>query len=371
MRWIAGMGVALLAASPAGAIDRAISGLWYNSTQSGHGFELTVIGPSTATVTWYTYDANGTPIWVAGVLNESTPNVLTGSVSLYQGMRFGQFAPASNQGFTWGTLRFAFNGCHAATVEYDGTLTLVNGTGFGAGTLPLTKLAGVAGLTCGAPSGSGASVAGVYTGGVRSNATGTTDFAAALLEPNGTATITIPGEGGYFGTYTSDGSSLSFSLTGITEPGLVFPNGATTSAVSGTATARAGDFVTGSYSGSSDSGGFTLTYAGLSTRPPSIASIAGNYRDPTGQSDMTFTISGNGALSGRDAEGCLFAGTVSPISGVNAYNVGVTLSNCGAANGTFTGKAVASDWDVYGDGRGLTVAVRGTGSSVNASLRRD
>jgi hypothetical protein len=370
MRWIVGMCAALVAASPASAIDRAITGLWYNSAQSGHGFELTVIGANTATVTWYTYDANGAPIWVAGVLNESTPNVLTGSVAFYQGMRFGQFAPASNQSFNWGTLRFAFNGCTAATVEYNGTLTLGNGTSFGAGTISLSKLAGVAGLECGATTVS-SSVAGVYTGGVRSNATGTTDFAAALLEPNGTATITIPGEGGYFGTYTSSASSLTFNLTGVTEPGLVFPNGATTSSVSGTASVRAGDFVTGSYSGSSDSGGFTLTYAGLSTRPASVAGIAGNYRDPTGQSDMTFTVSSNGALSGRDAEGCQFAGTVTPIAGVNAYNLGVTLSNCGAANGTFTGKAVASDWDVYGDGRGLTVAVRGTGFSVNASLRRD
>lgn len=46
-------------AAPAFAIDPGVSGLWYNPEQSGHRFETTVVAPSTAAVTWYTYNAIG------------------------------------------------------------------------------------------------------------------------------------------------------------------------------------------------------------------------------------------------------------------------------------------------------------------------
>lgn len=133
------------------AIDRGVSGLWYNRAQTGHGFDLTVVTPTTATVTWYTYNANGHPVWVAGVLTETAPGVLAGSVDYYQGMRFGVFDPSTNASLSWGELRFTFTSCERATVEYDGSLRYSDGSGFGSGTIELEKLAGVMGLTCSDP----------------------------------------------------------------------------------------------------------------------------------------------------------------------------------------------------------------------------
>lgn len=357
-------------AAPASAINRGISGLWYNPAQPGHGFEITIVGPSTAAVTWYTYNASGAPVWVGGVLTETLPGVLSGNVDYYQGMRFGSFVPSQNQSFPWGTLRFAFTGCSVGAVEYNGTLRYQDGTGFGSGSMALVKLAGVQDLGCGAPA--PASIAGAYSGVIGSSDSSARLDAVALLEANGSVTLMVPGNSAYFGSYSISGSTVALDLTGQTVAGLVFGNGASTSTSTATANTRPGDYISGSYSGASGSGTFTLAYLGLSTRTPALSDLAGTYADATGDTTFAVTINSTGGISGQDAGGCRFSGSLSiPDATLNAYNVNVTATNCGPGNGNYIGKAVRDDADAFGDGRGLAIAVRGPSNAVTAFLRRN
>lgn len=166
-----------MAIGDASALDRAISGLWHQPTQDGHGFEVSVVAPGTATVTWYTYDPFGVPLWVAGLLTETSPNVLQGDLTYFQGMRFGSFDPAQVRTLRWGTLRFEILGgsCDRAQVSYASDLSYPTGERFGQGTIALQKLAGIDGVVCGQSSGG--------NGGTVVVAAGVT----AVLDGNGTA----------------------------------------------------------------------------------------------------------------------------------------------------------------------------------------
>lgn len=364
--------VCLACASPPNyAIDRGVSGLWYNPSQSGHGFELTVVSPATIAASWYTYTVTGRPVWVTGLLTEISPGVVSGPVFYYQGMRFGEFDPATNFAYSWGTLKFTFSGCDGAVVDYSGTLQFTDGSSFGAGSIPIQKLVGVQDLACGQTSTpTPATIAGAYSGTARSNQTGQVLDAYVLLEPSGTATLMVPDNAGYFGTYAASGNGISFNLTGQTVAGLVFANGSSSSTVSGTGSARAADFITGTYTGANDSGAYTFRYEGLSTRAASLSAIAGTYSEVSGTSTITATISSAGALTGQDGP-CRFSGQFTPIAGINAYNVSVTASSCGPSDGSYAGKAVGTDFATYGDGRALAVSVRGPVNSVTTYLRKN
>lgn len=360
----------LAAGAPALAIDRGVSGLWYNPAQSGHGFELTVVEPATVAVTWYTYNANGAPVWVSGVLNETAPGVLSGNVSYYHGMVFGQFLPAENVAYAWGSLRFTFLSCNTARVEYNGTLRYQDGSGFGAGVLQVQKLAGVQDVTCGAVASQG--LAGLYLGGIRSSASGQDRAAFALLENGGTATIMVPGDVAYFGTYSSDSSSVSFILNGQTVLGSSFPDGGSTATASGSGIARAADFLRGNYSSAGSTGPFNFLYLGLSTRSPSLSAMAGSYVDLSGETSLSAAVTATGSVTGRDASGCQFTGAMIPIAAtLNAFNLSVTVVGCGAGNGTYSGKAMVADIQEFGDSRGLAIALRGPNNAIAGLLHRN
>lgn len=370
-RVVAAVSLWLLAAgAPASAIDRGVSGLWYNPSQSGHGFELTVVAPGTVAVTWYTYNANGAPVWVSGVLDETAPGVLSGNVNYYHGMVFGQFVPGANVGYTWGSLRFTFLDCNTTRVEYNGTLRYQDGSGFGAGVLQLQKLASVQDVACGTAPPQG--LAGVYLGGIRSSASGEDRAAYALLENGGAATIMVPGDVAYFGTYTFNGGSVSFTLSGQTVAGSSFPDGGSTATASGSGTARAGDFIRGNYSSAGSAGPFNFLYLGLSTRSPSLSAVAGSYVDLTGETSLSATVTATGSVTGRDASGCQFAGSLVPVAAtLNAFDVSVTVVGCGAGNGNYSGKAVVADIVEFGDSRGLALAMRGPNNAVTGLLTRN
>jgi hypothetical protein len=90
-------------------------------------------------------------------------------------------------------------------------------------------------------------------------------------------------------------------------------------------------------------GTFTLTYDPLYDRDSSLATIAGNYREPNG---TVVTVDANGNIFSQDATtGCVLNGRASVIdSRYNAYHVEYTFASCTgqltALNGvTFTGLA--------------------------------
>jgi hypothetical protein len=361
-------GMMLAAAFNVSAFDRALSGLWYNPAQSGHGFEVTAIDADTASVAWYVYNKAGNPVWVSALLDETAPGVLSGPASYIDGIKFGEFSSAGRQIKPWGTLKLSFADCETATVEYNGTLTLADGSGFGSGTLPLKKLAGVAGLAC---TGTKASVAGQYQLIQRTPNPLRQRGGFALLEADGSATFMLPGYGGFYGTYSvNPAGNVSYTLVGQTVRNIQLPNASTSANYTGTVTGRAGDYLTGTYTSSPESGTLTQTWLGSSLRTISMAGVVGSYNDPLGASGYTAVIGANGTITGTRPNNCTYSGTIAATAEAKAFNVAITMANCGNENGAYSGKAMVIDYTDFGDSRGLAFALRGTTNSLVATVRR-
>ncbi|MDQ7981303.1 hypothetical protein QYH69_29140 [Paraburkholderia sp. SARCC-3016] len=83
--------------------------------------------------------------------------------------------------------------------------------------------------------------------------------------------------------------------------------------------------------------------------PPSLSSIQGLYSGTgsslQGASATQVTITSSGLLAGQTANGCEFRGTLTPSSGVTAYDVSATYSGapCIDANATVSGAAVLDE----------------------------
>jgi len=359
--------LALAGIGSAHAFDRALSGLWYNPAQSGHGFEVTAVDADSASVAWYTYNKAGQPVWVSALLDETSPGVLSGNAQYVEGLRFGDFT-GNRQVRPWGTLKITFTDCETASAEYNGTLVLADGSNFGSGTVPLKKLAGVTGLAC---NGTRAAVAGQYQLIQRAVNPVRHRGGVALLENDGTVTFGLPGYGVFAGTYTVNAAgAVAYTLTGYTMAPVKLPNNATTAAYTGTVTGRQQDYLTGTYATASESGVLTQSWIGAGGRPITLANLVGSYNDPSGISGYTATIAANGTITGTRPNNCTYAGTVAPTADGKAFNVAITVSNCGFENGAYTGKMMPIDYTDFGDSRGVMMAVKSASNGLAVTLRR-
>ena len=138
----AGMHGTIRVNAPAFSITSGITGLWYNSAQSGHGFDLQVFGGGVASAIWYTFDNAGNNLWIVGQGtysgNKATLNAYT--------VTGGFFPPAFDSSKiskpTWGTLIFTFSDCGNGTAAW---VPLV--PGYVSGSMPITRV-GPALVTC-------------------------------------------------------------------------------------------------------------------------------------------------------------------------------------------------------------------------------
>jgi hypothetical protein len=372
------MGKALLAAalalagiSQAAAFDRALSGLWYNPAQSGHGFEVTAIDADTASVAWYVYNKSGDPIWVSALLDETSPGVLSGQANYIQGIKFGEFTNGGSQLKNWGTLKLTFTACDTASVEYNGTLTLDDGTGFGAGTLPLKKLVGVTGLDC---DGTVGAVAGTYGVIMRTTNPARQRGGYMLLDQTGGVTITLPGFAAYTGNYTVSGATNAVAITnlqGQTINGVRFNNNTSAGTFTAAVTMKQKDFYNGTFTGTPETGTLNGSFLASTTRTVTLASLAGTYNDPSvPSSTIGLVVNANGTFTGNKAGGCSFSGTLTPVAKANAFTTTITVTGCSAENGTYTGKVMVIDWTDYGDNRGLALALKSQNNAFAATVRR-
>lgn len=364
------LSLTLLAAScSAMALDRGQSGLWFNPDQPGHGFEITAVTPDTASVAWYTFDPDGKPIWVSGLLTEGPAGVLSGDVSYIEGMRFGEFDDAASEVHPWGTLRVTFSSCNNATLAYDGTM-LHDGEAYGEGEFPLLKLAGVQGVGCGVPA-APPSLAGGYVGFLSIPSTGGGADLYTIIEPDGEATIIAPAVAAYFGTVAQTATAANFTLTGFAATGLKFSNGNTVQPTTAATTYRASDFINGT-TVSDRPGLISMTHFAAASRPAPFSTLAGTYRDVTPRTGFVWTVSATGQVTGTGNGGCKYTGTLTPLTSLNAaFDVSMTITGCASGNGTFGGKALVTDWTLYGDQKGLALAIKRDNDSIPVALRRD
>jgi plastocyanin len=133
-------------APPAPPISGATSGSWYDPDQSGHGFSIQVAPPNIFLVYWFTFAPDGgQQAWLLGSGNyDPTSNTVTVEAAQSTGTRFPpNFNHADITTVDWGSITFTFTDCSHGTVSWNSKIA-----GYGTGSMPLTKIIGVNGLTC-------------------------------------------------------------------------------------------------------------------------------------------------------------------------------------------------------------------------------
>ncbi len=139
---------ALVQSNRDGVVDACNSGIWFDPAQPGYGFNIEINdmpdGNRIASAYWYTYQPDGTPLWLIGTGLAEPGGV---AMDLYRFSGDGaQFPPAfSADALTpgkWGsaTLTFASN---ALSVRYASTTS-----GYGSGSMELQRLTVLRARTC-------------------------------------------------------------------------------------------------------------------------------------------------------------------------------------------------------------------------------
>lgn len=179
----------------------------------------------------------------------------------------------------------------------------------------------------------------------------------------------------FVGVLASTNDSVSGSFDAFAQLGTTFPDTATHGKGSLTGLLAQRSTLTLTYTfttdlGTGSSGTLQLSYNALYDVHSSLATISGNYTDPTG--GATVSISGSGAITSQDATtGCVVNGQVSLIdTSYNAYKVAYSYASCmGSAailNGVqFSGLATYNNGSVPTQ---FVVAVTGTSGTNTLAL---
>lgn len=146
----------------------------------------------------------------------------------------------------------------------------------------------------------------------------------------------------YFGTMTVSVNRVSGNFTGVTPVGFAWPDGSTTGTgtLSGTIQERVSVELVASFRtsmGTTSTSNIALTFNALYYRPSSLATIAGNYGDPT--TGAVINVNSDGVVFSQDAvTGCVVNGVISIIEArYNAYDVRYSFSGCRAPNTILNG----------------------------------
>jgi len=131
--------------APAFSITSGLSGLWYNQAQSGHGFDIQFPGNGVALAVWYTFDNVGNNVWIIGQGTYSGNKATLSAYTTTGGFFPPNFPTDPNKisRTQWGTLTFTFSDCNNTVAAW---VPLV--AGYVSGTMPLTRLSGIGGLSC-------------------------------------------------------------------------------------------------------------------------------------------------------------------------------------------------------------------------------
>jgi hypothetical protein len=148
----------------------------------------------------------------------------------------------------------------------------------------------------------------------------------------------------YTGNVAVDGSTMTGDV-GVLEIGGGFDH--TTSV---TATVVAGSTIDGTTADATGTTTFALTYNDLWDRDPDLATVAGIYSATTGLYTFTMTVATDGSYTGSDTDGCAYSGTITPFDTThNYYQLTMTVTNCGAEDGTYAGTTFLDDFNVPND----------------------
>lgn len=332
-------------------IDSSHSGSWFDPAASGHGFNFQLLPNRIGIMFWYSFDANGRPIFFYG--QTAQPIAVEATEARFDalfvdGMRFGEFNPNSVRRHPWGTMTIRFPSCAVAALTYSGSGSLqFPSAPSGTGTIALSKLADSNGQECGA-----AALPGQWRGLVESGSV--TDVVSIILLPDGTvAYFNLDSDVGGLGRWTLDGTTLRATLRACAV-------GSTQNCVSITASGTIKPHVAlnATFTASDGSAGrLSLEPSRTTGRQVALSEIAGQYQDGGG---LTATVQTNGDFTATDSvTRCSYRGRITqPTFGRNHFAVTSTVSGC-SLTGPLTGAATIGDFNAYGDNRFLEVILDG------------
>ncbi len=127
------------------SLNGSITGSFYNTDQSGHGFMVEILPNNRVFATWYVFDNQGNPLWLVGT---GTYQGLTINLPL-QRLDGGMFPPNFNADDVVrtdvGTLSFDFTGCNNANVDFQSS----NEADLNSTSLQVSRLTSIEGNPCG------------------------------------------------------------------------------------------------------------------------------------------------------------------------------------------------------------------------------
>ncbi len=120
-----------------------LSGSWYDPSHSGEGYVLEVLADRRVLVYWFSYDPQGNRRWFFGVGEIVGGNLVFDEMHTTHGGIFGAgFDPDQVQLESWGSLELELE-CESGIARFTPTEA-----GFSQGTLNLTRLTFLRGLSC-------------------------------------------------------------------------------------------------------------------------------------------------------------------------------------------------------------------------------
>ena len=133
------------AADPVG-LRGDISGTWYDPAKPRQGLTIEMHDRNEATVSWYTYDTNGQPMWLVGAGSADRSKLPFAMSRVPSGGSPGgtAAAPAATEQL-WGNLVVDFTGCDAANLSWT-----PQAGSFAAGSMQVVRLTSVQGTRCNA-----------------------------------------------------------------------------------------------------------------------------------------------------------------------------------------------------------------------------
>lgn len=128
-----------------GAQPVQFSGSWFGGPgQAGHGLNLEAVDARRYVAYWYVFDNDGNHFWLAAEGQRRGKRI---DMTAYT-TEGGRFPPSFDASETtlveWGSLRFDFDDCNRGVLRWEPTIE-----GFDAGSMPIQRLTGLAGLDCG------------------------------------------------------------------------------------------------------------------------------------------------------------------------------------------------------------------------------
>jgi protocatechuate 3,4-dioxygenase beta subunit len=128
------------------AISPGITGSWYDTQQSGQGFNIEVLANSQIVVYFYTFDKLGNNVWLVGVGTIDGATAIVPLATTTGGFFPPAFDPTKITREEWGTLSLSFTDCNTGSAAWS--VTGGSASGYTDGTLPITRITTISSLSC-------------------------------------------------------------------------------------------------------------------------------------------------------------------------------------------------------------------------------